>query len=261
MVTRDARKADAWQQKGAQVAIADVHDTVRLKQIFRQGKRLFLLNPPAPPSTDTAAEERRSLRAILDALDGSGLEKIVAQSTYGAQPGERVGDLAVLYELEQALARQDIPASIVRGAYYMSNWEHALYSAQDEGKVYAYYPADFQLPMVAPQDIGEVAARLLTEPTGQMGLYHVEGPELYSPADVAAAFATALQQPVEAVEIPRDQWEGSLKAVGFSDAAAESMANMTAVTLKGPELPEKPIRGATSLQSYIADLVAGSQRG
>ncbi|RAJ95502.1 uncharacterized protein YbjT (DUF2867 family) [Larkinella arboricola] len=259
IITRDARKADTWKQKGAHGAITDVQDVARLQAVFRQGKRLFLLNPPAPPSTDTAAEERKNMQAILAALDESGLEKIVVQSTYGAQPGDRVGDLGVLYELEQALARQPIPTSVIRGAYYMSNWEYALHSARAEGKVYAYYPADFKLPMVAPNDIGQVAARLLTGPVDQTGLHYVEGPELYSPADVAAAFSTALQKPVEAVEIPRDQWKKSLKAVGFSDEAAESMANMTAATLDTPEFADNPIRGTTSLQSYIADLVKNQQ--
>jgi uncharacterized protein YbjT (DUF2867 family) len=97
---------------------------------FRQGNRLFLLNPPAPPSTDTAAEERKSLASIFRALEGSGLEKIVALSTYGAQPGSRIGDLGVLYEMEQGLANQPVPATIIRAAYLMSNWELSLPTAR-----------------------------------------------------------------------------------------------------------------------------------
>lgn len=259
VVTREATKADAWQQKGAQIAVADAHDAESLRRVFRRGKRLFLLNPPAPPSTDTAQEERKTVQTILTALEGSGLEKIVAESTYGAQPGERLGDLGVLYELEQRLARQPIPTTIIRGAYYMSNWDMALQTAREEGNVYAFFPPDFKLPMVSPEDIGRIAARLLTDPVDQTGLHYVEGPETYSPADVAAAFAKALEKPVNVVETPREQWEEALKAVGFSDKAAESMVAMTALTLKKLELPETPIRGTTSLESYIADLVGQRQ--
>ena len=132
-VTHDPGKARAWQDEGAQTAIVDVHDPDALRRVLRAGRRLFLLNPPAAPSTDTDAEERRSLAAILAALKGSGLEKIVAESTYGAQPGERVGDLGVLYEMEQALAAQPIPATIIRAAYYMSNWDALLPTARDQG--------------------------------------------------------------------------------------------------------------------------------
>lgn len=170
VITHDSSKATVLRQSGADVAVADVHDVEALQAVFRQGRRLFLLNPPAAPSSNTVAEERRSLAAILSAINGSGLEKIVAESTYGARPGERLGDLGVLYEMEQTLTTQPIPATIIRAAYYMSNWDASLLAAR-EGAMQTLYPEDFKLPMVAPSDIGELAARLLTEPTEQTGLH------------------------------------------------------------------------------------------
>lgn len=259
VITHDPEKSDEWTQKGADVAVVDVHDTDGLRQVFRQGKRLFLLNPPAAPSTDTAEEERKSIASILAALADSGIEKVVAESTYGAQPGNRVGDLGVLYELEQGLAKTNIPVSIIRAAYYMSNWDMSLSTAQQEGKVHTLYPPDVKLPMAAPQDLGQVAADLLMEPSEKTGLYYVEGPETYSSADVAAAFSVALNKSVEAIETPRDQWIPALTAMGFSQKGAESMAAMTAVTLetleKKHDLPDAPIRGTTTLQEYINTLV------
>ncbi|HIK17459.1 MAG TPA: NmrA family NAD(P)-binding protein [Leptolyngbyaceae cyanobacterium M33_DOE_097] len=171
VITRDPSKAERFHRDGAHVAVADVHDTETLRDIFRQGRRLFLLNPPAAPSSDTTAEERRSLAAILSAINGAGLEKIVAESTYGAKPGERIGDLGVLYEMEQALAAQPIPTTIIRAAYYMSNWHASLQTAREQGVVQTLFPEDFKLPMVAPSDIGEIAARLMTEPIEQTGLH------------------------------------------------------------------------------------------
>ena len=50
------------------------------------------MNPLADPAGDTDAAEPRTVDTILDALEGSGLEKVVAVSTYGAQPGERIGN-------------------------------------------------------------------------------------------------------------------------------------------------------------------------
>ncbi len=47
VVTRDPSKATALRQKGADIAVADVHDVEVLRSVFRQGRRLFLLNPPA----------------------------------------------------------------------------------------------------------------------------------------------------------------------------------------------------------------------
>src|SRR5687767_7306104 len=79
IITRSSEKADAWKRNGANPALVDVHDVEKLKDIFSQGKRLFLLNPPAPPDTDTVAEEQKTLSCILKALEGSPIEKIVAE--------------------------------------------------------------------------------------------------------------------------------------------------------------------------------------
>jgi uncharacterized protein YbjT (DUF2867 family) len=256
VVTRKAAAVDPWTRRGAHVTIADVHDVVALRRVFQQGKRLFLLNPAADPSTDTDVEERRTVDTISAALEGSGLEKIVAQSTYGARPGERCGDLTTLYHLEQALRAQPIPVSIVRGAYYMSNWDFSLETAKSAGVLPTLLPADLELPMVAPSDLGQVAARLLTEPVERTGLHHVEGPERTSPAAVAAAFAEALGRPVEVAPVPRADWKRTFEGMGFSAPAAESYARMTALSVDGQlELPDEPERGQVSIRQYVAGLV------
>lgn len=256
VVSRNASARPAWERKGAQFAVVDVRDVDALRRLFERGRRLFLLNPPADPATDTDAVEKANLRAILAAIEGSGLEKIVAESTYGAQDRDRSGDLGILYAMEQALRAQPIAFSVIRAAYYMSNWDESLRSAREHGKVLSFYPADFTLPMVAPRDLGRVAADLITAPLADTGMHHVEGPRAYSPADVADAFAQALGREVDVEVVPRAQWVAAYRKLGFSEAAAKSYADMTAVTLdEDYPIPGEPIRGRITLQAYIQDLV------
>jgi uncharacterized protein YbjT (DUF2867 family) len=258
ILTRDGESSTAKElhRQGAEVVRADIHDIETMRLVFRKAKRLFLLNPPADPSTDTDTEERKSLKSILTALPGSGLEKIVAESTYGAQPAPRLGDLGTLYDMEQDLKAQPIPFSLLRAAYYMSNWDASLQTAKKDGVLHSFFPRDFSLPMVAPRDIGNVASRLLTEPVSSTGLHYVEGPERYTINDVADAFSRALNQPIDVVVIPRDRWIQAYKELGFSDAAAASYSAMTAATLDDDiSLPESPERGNTSLREYVFDLV------
>jgi uncharacterized protein YbjT (DUF2867 family) len=254
VVVHHEGKAPAWRAKGAQVAVADVLDPGGLRAVLQRGTRAFLLNPPADPSTDTEVEERRTWVGIVEALEGSGLEKVVVESTYGAQPGRRCGDLNVLHDFEQALAAQPIPVTVQRAAYYMSNWDAVLDQAR-RGVLPTMLPADLKLPMVAPVDLGRAAADFLREPVGQEGVRYVEGPARYSPADVAAAFAQALGRPVEPRVTPRDQWESAYRDLGFSDPAADSYARMTRVTADSVFEPENPRRGEVTLERYIADLV------
>lgn len=67
-VTRDASHACALADRGASVAVVDIGDPNALRDVLRSGKRAFLLNPPAAPSTETDMVERESVRNILAAL-------------------------------------------------------------------------------------------------------------------------------------------------------------------------------------------------
>jgi len=102
---------------------------------------------------------------------------------------------------------------------------------RENGILRSFFPADFLLPMVSPLDLGEAAARRLTEPVTAVGTYYVEGPERYSARDVADAFAEALDRPVQVEVVPRDQWEAAYRKLGFSEAAAHSYARMTAASI------------------------------
>jgi uncharacterized protein YbjT (DUF2867 family) len=256
VLTRDPERAAHLRDSGAQVAELDVHKVDTLRCAFRRGRRAFLLNPPADPSSDTDREESITVRAILDALLDSGLETVVAASTYGAQPGDRVGDLSVLYGLEAGLTAQSIPATIVRSAYYFSNLD-ALVEPAREGALPTMLPDELSLPMIAPEDIGRAAAKLLMEPLPERRTVYVEGPDRYSFADVARAFATALHRQVVPVVTPPERWESELQKLGFSKEAAHAYANMTRATVEGDfTVPGAPLRGDTTLQQYVDALVA-----
>lgn len=264
VVTHDLSKKAGLEKQGYEVAVVDIHDVDELREVFREGQRAFLLNPPADPRTDTDKEEKKTVDAMLRALDGSGLHKVVAASTYGAQAVERAGDLGVLFGLEQGLRQQAIPFSILRSAYYLSNWDASLETVRKEGVLQTMFPADLKVPMVAPADIAHVAARLMTEPIQTTGLHHVTGPQDYSANDVAAAFSKALGQPVKVVEIPHEQWVATYKDLGFSTAAAESYARMIAMTvdefMRGNTVKDA-IHGTISLQKYVDELVGKDVAG
>jgi uncharacterized protein YbjT (DUF2867 family) len=255
VVSRHPEKAAALTEKGAKIANVDVLDTSALHELFLTGDRLFFLNPPAAPSTDTVAEEKKTLHSILKAIENSGIKKVVAESTYGAQPGSGHGDLNVLYEMEQSLKKMDLSVTIIHAAYYMSNWDGNLEGVQKDGKLYSFFPPDFVLPMVAPNDIGKFAAELMKKPIADNGSYYFEGPRAYTPSDVAYAFSIALNKSVEAVEIPQLKWKETFKTLGFSDSATESYAAMTRLTLEGPERPTNPVRGSTTIEQYVKKIV------
>ncbi|MBW6390715.1 NmrA family NAD(P)-binding protein [Billgrantia antri] len=255
-ITRDAAHGADLKEAGARIAVVDIRDVTGLRDVFRTGTHAFLLNPSAAPSGDTDTEERANVAAIVEALNGSGLQKVVAASTYGARSGERCGDLTVLHEFEEKLRSQPVPAAINRGAYYMSNWLGMLDSVREHGTLPSFFPSDFALPMVAPQDLGEAAASRLLEPANETALRYVEGPDRYTPRDVADAFSEAFGMTVKVETIPREAWEKTFLQLGFSIAATESYVCMTGTVIDDEAaLPEQPERGPTTLRDFIRGIV------
>ncbi len=260
ILTRNADRAHHWRASGAQIAEGDVEDIESLRAVFRRGRRALLLNPPADVTGDTDTVERRRVANILAALRGCALEKVVAISTGGAQPGERLGDLNVLWELEEGLRQQAVPAAINRGGYYMSNWDGLLEPVRATGKLTTVFDAKLPIPMVAPRDVGEFAAERLVSPSTDTGVRYVEGPRRYTPDDVAQAFAKALGREVAVEVTPRTEWRAAFRRMGFSDAAADSYARMTAVSVDaGFDMPNDSLRGTTALSTYIQELVRNTQ--
>jgi uncharacterized protein YbjT (DUF2867 family) len=254
LVARSRDNARALEARGARVLIADIRDVDALRRAYREGERLYMLNPSADPSTDTQAQERETVASMLRALEGSGIKKVIAHSTSGARPGELVGDLNVLYEMEQGLKRTGLPISVLRASYYMSNWDSALAQAKDAGILKTFFPVDLKIPMVAPHDLGVLAADLMMAPLDQTECVHVEGPERYSSGDVATAFSAVLGREVRAETIPERDWVDTFKSFGFSERAAISYANMTRAVCED-DFPSfsGALHGKTSLEQYIRE--------
>jgi uncharacterized protein YbjT (DUF2867 family) len=256
VVTRDAGHAAGLAAAGARIAVADIHDTARLREILASGTTALLLNPPASPSEDTDAVEHANADAIVAAVEGSCLRKIVAASTYGARPGPPCGDLTVLFGFEEQLRATGMALAVNRGAYYMSNWSDMLDTVRERRKLPSFFPEDLPLPMVAPADLGEEAARRLMEPPDRTGVQYIEGPALYTPRDVADAFADALGMSIGVEVIPRQGWEAAFRKLGFSERAARTYSCMTGTVVDGAgKWPGATARGTTTLREHIRGAV------
>ena len=257
IISRSSRHAKDWICKGAQFSVVDVYDTAALHEIFKTGKSIFILNPPADPMTNTPVQERKTAASLVEALKYSDAEKVVVESTLGAQPGESIGDFGVLYELEQGVEKLPYPYSIIRPTYYMSNWAESLPSVKQQGELMSFYPADLKMPMVAPKDIGELAARLMVEPNTPK-INSIVGPAMYSANDVAEAFSKTLGKNVKVKVVPIDQWKATYRSIGFSEEGAESYTNMTEISLNAFEKTTDTtgfIKGKITLQEYVGDLI------
>ncbi|RYY55878.1 MAG: NAD-dependent epimerase/dehydratase family protein [Chitinophagaceae bacterium] len=255
-ITSDPANKKKIESQGAAAVVADVSDTPKLTEVFNKGIRLYLLNPPAPIDGDPSEKENTQVDSLIAAIRKSTFEKVVAASTYGAQQGKRLGDLDVLFNMEGKLKGAVRDCCIIRGAYYLSNWDMAISMARSDGKIYSLYPPAFKLPMVAPADLAARAVSALLSPPAGHELIQLEGPARYSANDIAKTLGDILHKRIQAVSIRQEDWHPWLVKSGFSPRAAESMVNMTRLTLEGHFPDEKDVeKGDTTPEMYFRKLL------
>ena len=253
VITRSGKRAENLVKLGAQLAEIDISDHRSLNEVLKQASGVYILNPPANPVHDVDVEERRTIAAIARALENTNLEKVIVQSTYGAQKGDHIGDLGSLYLLEEKVKEIYPEALIVRAAFYMSNWDFALNEIIEKGCLTTIYPSHSIIPVIAPRNIADYLTRLLK--SGKAGIYHVEGPERYTFQDVASAFETALGKRVKLEVVNRENIENYYLSLSFSKSSAMSFAAMALKTISGDWPPlNKTMRGKITLQQYIEKL-------
>lgn len=206
VVVRSEEKGKVWNEKGAEVAIAELNDADALTKGFEGGKVLYLMNPPNYQSDDTFVETEKNIAAVQTAVQNSPIEKLVVLSSAGAFHSEGTGNIKSLYLIEQAYKDAEIPVTFIRPPNFMENWNASLEQVKTEGVLTSFFtPLDAKFPHASVEDIGRIAAESMLENTSGVTYKELAGTD-YSPNDVAEAFSKVLGKKITAVPIPEEHW-------------------------------------------------------
>jgi NAD(P)H dehydrogenase (quinone) len=226
-VLRNPVKGGEWKTKGAEIAIAELHDAVSLENAFKNTSGVFVMTPPLFDSNDPLSDHNQMLDALVSAIKKAKPQKIVYLSSVGAHLGNGTGAIRKLYDMEQALQTLEIPTAGIRAAWFMENFQGSIAYAKESGKLLSFLnPVDLSIPMVSTNDIGKLAAALLDENWEGHRIVELAGPCSYSAKDVAYVLSYQLGRPVDAEAIPAEMYAASYQSFGFTEAASQMMAEM-----------------------------------
>jgi uncharacterized protein YbjT (DUF2867 family) len=195
-VLRDEAKAAEWRTRGCDIALAEMDDAASLTSAFRGAAGVFILPPSEFDPEPGFPEAKRVIAAVTRALAEARPGKVVCLSTIGADaPHENLLTQRTL--LEQSLEQIGLSVTFLRPGWFMENALWDVPSARDEGVLRSFLqPADKPFPMVATQNVGDLAAALLRKNGSGTRVVELEGPARISPNDLARAFATVLKRTV-----------------------------------------------------------------
>lgn len=255
-VVRSIEKAGPWSAQGCAVAVADMNDAASLARAFADADGVFILIPPLFDPSEGFSEVRVIIAALRQALEAARPPKVVCLSTIGAQACQS-SLLNQLGLMEQSLGTLGLPIAFLRAAWFMENFAFDVASARDEGVLDSFLqPLDHAIEMVATDDIGREAARLLQENLDGIRIVELAGPTAISPNGVADAFAAVLGRPVSARVLPRETWEDMFRAAGMKNPTPRMQMldgfNEGWIAFEGNGVEQ--LRGSTPLETVLQRL-------
>jgi uncharacterized protein YbjT (DUF2867 family) len=216
-VVRNPDKADAWVQRGCQMAVADINDEEALTVAFQGAEGVFILVPPNFDPAPGFPEAHATAAILHSALERARPSRIVYLSTIGAQ-ASRPNLLTQHTILEQELRQLSIPITFLRPGWFMENSAWDVAPAREQGVIPSFLqPLEKPVPMVATADIGQLAAELLQEQWSGARVVELEGPGRVTPNEIAIAFAKILGRPVRMEIVPRTSWESLFRSQGMKN--------------------------------------------
>ncbi|HSY34837.1 MAG TPA: NmrA family NAD(P)-binding protein [Acidobacteriaceae bacterium] len=226
-IVRNPEKAAEWQKQGVELFKADYDDVDALTAAFTGVAGVFVMVPPNFAPAPGFPETKATLKVLREALSRALPSKAVYLSSIGAEQTSGLGLITSSHLLEQTLGDLPISHAFLRAAWFIENSAGDVASARNEGKIrFQLNPLDRKFPLVATADIGKAGAEALTQ--SWTGTRHIEvaGPEAYSALDIADAFAAAVGRPVEAIAVPRAEWETLWVSQGMPEGRTSPRAEM-----------------------------------
>ncbi|MGO4195844.1 NmrA family NAD(P)-binding protein [Rhizobium sp. YAF28] len=259
-VVRNPEKAAGWKERGCEIAVADMNDSVSLTSAFRGAEGVFLVIPPLFDPMPGFPEVTGMLATLKTVLEATRPGKLVCLSTVGAQ-STQPNLLSQLGIVEKELSTLSIPVAFLRAAWFMENAAWDVAPARETGVIPSFLqPLDRAVPMIAVDDIGALGAKMLRENWQGARVAELEAQERVSPAMIAAAFAKVLGEPVTAEVVPQESWEELFRAQGMKnpEPRMRMLDGFNEGWIDFEAGREKSLKGTTSIETVIRGLVAGA---
>lgn len=228
IVTRDAAKAQELVDKGAKVAVGDLHDTAFLAHTFAGAQAVYSLVPPKWDMADWRTFQVEIATAITLAVYSAKVPYVVNLSSMGAHMPEGAGPVSGLFYLEKML--NNIPGLNVlhlRPGYFFQNLYSTLDMIKHLGIIAQPMPADFKFTLVHTDDIAAIAAqKLLALDFKGNSVHYVAAPENVSFGDITAAINKASGKQIPFVQSSREDAVNGMIGAGLPATVAHGYSDL-----------------------------------
>lgn len=257
-IGRNPDKLAALARAGAEVRSGDSRDPAFLAEAFRGADAVYTLLATDRQAADYAARQDEEGGAIASALRTSGVRRVVALSSLGADLPEGTGVIAGLHRQEERLKKiAGIDLLLLRPVSFFENLHDALGTVKEAGMLADTVAPELAVPMIATDDIAAVAAQaLLARDWTGVAVRELLGQRDLSHQEVARLLGEGIGKPdLPYVQLSEAEMGEALAGAGLSPSFIALYLEMTRAFNEGRVGPQGGRNPANTTPTRFEDFV------
>jgi len=216
VLVHDESKAQSLRDRDVETVVGDFLEPVSLGTALEGVSTVFLATPIHPEQITQATN-------VIEAASASGNDpRIVRLSVHQASHQAPTKISRQHAEIEDTLAASGLTYTLLRPQSYMQNTLMAAPTVASEGKIYQPMK-EGRLGMIDARDVGEAAAKVLTEDGHEGKTYTLTGPTTVSFYDVAGVLGEVLGKEVAYVPVPLKRAKEAMLQRGIPEWMADAL--------------------------------------
>ncbi|HEY5369412.1 MAG TPA: NAD(P)H-binding protein [Hanamia sp.] len=249
---------------GAKAAIGTMEDVDFLTKTFKGADIVYLMETlDASSFSDHNLDYMEAINKIANnykqAIQSSGVKRLVHLSSIGAHTDKGNGMLAFHYKVENILKElpDDVSIKFMRPVGFYINMFAFIPTIKSQNAIVQNYGGDEKEPWASPLDIAAVIAEEMEKPFEGRTIRYIASDEV-SPNEVAKILGEAIDKPdLKWLEISDEQMLNGMKAAGMNPEIAKGLVEMNAGRRSGVLYEDykqhKPTLGKVKLKDFAKE--------
>ncbi|WGV25997.1 NmrA family NAD(P)-binding protein [Halotia branconii] len=267
VISSKAERQKNIEALGAKAAIGTMEDAGFLSATFKGADVVYVMESLAPdaffdPNVDAIAAITEIGKNYKQAIEQSGVKRVVHLSSIGAHTDQGNGLITFHYNVENILSQlpADVSIKFMRPVGFYTVMFSFIQVIKQQGAIIQNYGGDEKEPWVSPLDIAAVIAEEIEKPFDGREVRYIASDEM-SPNEVAKLLGEAIGKPdLKWLVIPDEQFLTSLIANKMNPQTAKGFVELNAARVSGVMYEDyfrhKPILGKVKLKDFAAEFAA-----
>ncbi|MBL3658782.1 NmrA family NAD(P)-binding protein [Fulvivirga sediminis] len=259
VISSNKKRNEAIEEIGATAAIGSIEDVSFLSATFQGADAVYLMIPPNFKEFNSLEYYKRIAENYREAIQSSGVKKIVFLSSWGAHLDKGTGTILGSHHAELILNQlQSVHKTYIRPVSFYYNLLNYIEMIKNTGIIGSNFKREDKIAWVHPEDIAKAVSEELVLTADELIKIRYVASDEKTAAETASILGKAIDQPnLEWVPFSDADVEKSLTERGLPKKFAQDLVAINAAISSGRMGEDyeknKPELGNVKLEEYATE--------